>query len=96
LDTATFVASPSRTIDSSPKFPDIQCPESVESGCLDARFFPAPVREGMKFERRGDFFNLPNRTNFGAPGRTLGNPNFGQITSAQFARTLQLGLKRWY
>jgi len=96
FNTAAFVAPPPRTIGNSPKFPDIQGPGLVSVDVSVIRFFPVPAREGMKFELRGDFFNLPNRTNLGAPGGAFGNPTFGRITSARLARTLQLGLKFWF
>ncbi len=96
FNTSAFVAPPARTLGTSPKFPDIQGPGLISADVSVIRFFPLPVREGMKFELRGDVFNLPNRTNLNAPGGTFGNPTFGRITSARLARTLQLGLKFWF
>ncbi len=55
-----------------------------------------PVRERMKFELRGDFFNILNRTNLSAPNGTFGTPNFARITGARLPRTIQLGLKFWF
>jgi hypothetical protein len=96
FDTSAFAAPPPRTIGNSPKFPDIQGPGLVSADLSLIRFFPLPIREGMKFELRGDFFNLPNRTNLSAPSGTMGTPNFGRITGARLARTIQLGLKFWF
>ena len=43
-------------------------------------------------EVRAEIYNLFNRTNFNIPGFTLGAPDFGVISSARPARTVQLGL----
>ena len=51
------------------------------------------IKERAKVEFRGEFFNLPNHTNFGLPGSTLGGPGFGVISSARASRTVQLGLR---
>ena len=42
---------------------------------------------------RCDFFNLPNRPNFGHPNTTFGSASFGTITSAKDARILQMNLR---
>ena len=42
---------------------------------------------------RWEVFNLLNHTNFGFPGGTLGNPTFGQLTSASPGRKMQGGIK---
>lgn len=42
---------------------------------------------------RWEVFNLFNHTNFGFPGGTLGNPTFGQLTSASPGRKMQGGIK---
>jgi hypothetical protein len=42
---------------------------------------------------RWELFNAFNHSNFGFPGGTLGNPTFGQLTSAAPARKMQFGLK---
>jgi hypothetical protein len=61
-----------------------------------------PIRERVRFEIRGEAFNLLNRVNFNAPntgltaqvdaqGRAFFNsPGFGLITSAKSARFMQL------
>ncbi|MBY0373247.1 MAG: hypothetical protein K2Q23_04585, partial [Bryobacteraceae bacterium] len=51
------------------------------------------IRERFNFQFRAEAFNLPNRTNFDDPGLALGAPNFGVITAARAARTVQLGLR---
>jgi hypothetical protein len=51
------------------------------------------VRETVKTEVRGEFFNLFNITNFDIPGHTLGNADFGIVNSAKPARTVQLVMR---
>jgi hypothetical protein len=51
------------------------------------------VRERLRFDFRGEFFNLPNRPNFSNPNGTYTSPNFGKITSAADPRILQFALK---
>jgi hypothetical protein len=49
--------------------------------------------EGRRIEFRGEFFNLFNRTNFGAPNSARSNANFGTIRTTFPARMIQLALK---
>ena len=51
------------------------------------------LTERWKLETRGEFFNFPNHTQFGLPGRTLGGPNFAVINSARDARNIQIGAR---
>jgi len=51
------------------------------------------VRENLKLQIRGEFFNLPNRVNFGLPNSTVGDPTYGIIQSAADARVIQLALR---
>lgn len=51
------------------------------------------VAERLNVQFRAEFFNLLNRTNFNLPDNFVGSPTFGQITSAQDPRRLQLALK---
>src|SRR5204862_151556 len=53
--------------------------------------FPLPA--GKKFDVRAEVYNLLNRTNFNIPGFTLGAADFGVISSARSARTVQLGAR---
>jgi hypothetical protein len=49
--------------------------------------------ERYNFQLRGDFFNLPNYTNFGNPNAARGNANFGRILAAESGRTIQISLR---
>ena len=48
---------------------------------------------GRSFDLRVETYNLLNRANFNIPGFTLGAPDFGAISSARPARTVQLGAR---
>ncbi|MFN0106553.1 MAG: carboxypeptidase regulatory-like domain-containing protein [Bryobacteraceae bacterium] len=50
-----------------------------------------PIRESMKVQIRGEFFNITNHPNFGGPGATLNGPGFGIISGAGAGRRIQLG-----
>jgi hypothetical protein len=53
-----------------------------------------PFLERYAFEFRADSFNLTNTPVYSQPQSTLGNPNFGVVTStANSARELQFALK---
>jgi hypothetical protein len=51
------------------------------------------MRENVRLQIRGEFFNIFNRVNFGLPGSTVGTPTYGIITSAGDARVIQLALR---
>jgi hypothetical protein len=52
-----------------------------------------PITERVKFQLRGEAFNILNHTNFNAPTTALGNANFGRILGARDPRNIQLGAK---
>jgi hypothetical protein len=51
------------------------------------------ITERWTTELRGEFFNALNHANFDIPGHTLGNADFGVISSAEPARTVQVALR---
>jgi hypothetical protein len=51
------------------------------------------ISERWSTELRGEFFNVLNHANFNIPGHTLGNADFGVISSAESARTVQVALR---
>lgn len=59
--------------------PDIQGPGLANVDFSMIRNFRAPLREGMRFELRGAFFNLFNHTNLSAPGGAFGRRTSGAL-----------------
>jgi hypothetical protein len=51
------------------------------------------ITESKRVQFRSEFFNLPNRANFGNPNTTISSSQFGRITSTQPARVIQFALK---
>jgi hypothetical protein len=51
------------------------------------------VYQGQQIQFRAEAFNVFNWVNWNSPNGTLGNSNFGVISSAQAAREMQLSLK---
>jgi hypothetical protein len=60
------------------------------------RRFTGFGNEKRQLEFRGEVYNAPNRPIMGNPNTTVGNPNYGIITSANQPRTMQLGLKFYF
>jgi hypothetical protein len=52
-----------------------------------------PIRETMKFQLRGEFFNITNHPNFGGPGATINGPGFGIVSGAGPGRRIQIGAR---
>ncbi|MEP6902860.1 MAG: TonB-dependent receptor plug domain-containing protein, partial [Actinomycetota bacterium] len=55
--------------------------------------FKLPITDETRLEFRAEFFNLFNKTNFGAANSDITNAAFGTITSTFPARQIQLALK---
>src|SRR5262245_2832315 len=51
------------------------------------------MRERVRLQFRGEFFNALNHTNLAVPGRTFPSPDFGIINSSGPARQIQLGIR---
>ena len=55
------------------------------------------IREKLRLQFRGEFFNLTNTVRFAPPNQTFGNPQFGLVTSQlNQSRIVQFGLKLLY
>ena len=66
-------------------------PGSINVDFSTAKTFA--VTERIRTELRGQFFNVFNFANFNIPGHTLGNSDFGIISSALPARTVEVALR---
>jgi hypothetical protein len=51
------------------------------------------ITERWRVDLRGELYNLLNHANFDVPGRTLGAADFGVVSLARPARTVQLALR---
>ena len=52
------------------------------------------IREGMKLQVRGEFFNFTNAPRFNVPGTLFGSTSFGSVTSTlNTSRHTQIGLR---
>jgi hypothetical protein len=61
---------------------------------LDYSLFKSfDVVERLRVQLRGEFFNVFNHANLGAPATTVNSPNFGTISGASSPRIVQLALK---
>jgi hypothetical protein len=52
-----------------------------------------PIRERLRIQFRGEFFNMPNTAHFGAPSNSVTSGTFMQITSATGERQIRFGLR---
>ena len=67
-------------------------PGAVDVDASLFKEFPMPW-EGHRLQFRSEFFNLPNRANFGNPVTAIDLATAGAIGSAQAGRQVQFGLK---
>jgi hypothetical protein len=90
FNTAAFQHPPNFQFGSAPRSV-LRGPSSSVVDFSAAKVFP--LNERVRTEVRGSFFNVLNIANFNIPGHTLGNADFGIISSAKPARTVQLALR---
>ncbi|MBZ5609686.1 MAG: TonB-dependent receptor [Acidobacteriia bacterium] len=90
FNTAAFESAPAFTFGNSPRSVLRGAAWKTVDVTLSKNF---PIREGCKMELRAEFFNVLNHANFDVPGHTLGNPDFGVISSAEPGRTVQVALR---
>jgi hypothetical protein len=90
FNTAAFAHPPNFQFGNSPRSV-LRGPGSDNVDFSAAKTFR--VTEHFKSEFRGEFFNVFNFANFDIPGHTLGNSDFGIISSAKAARTVELALR---
>jgi hypothetical protein len=68
---------------------------NIDTGLIK-NFFPFKAREEMRFQLRGEFFNVLNNAQFNDPDVLRNDANFGGITVAADPRIIQLALKFFF
>jgi hypothetical protein len=93
FNTAAFVEAPDFTLGDSPRFP-LHGP-GVENWdlALQRNFL---IRERLKLQFRGEFFNAWNHANFNNPNGSVTSPSFGAISSSQAGRVTELVLRMFF
>ena len=93
FNTDAFTAAPAYIAGTAPRFPlygpginnwDVSLMRNV------------PIRERIRLQLRGEFYNAMNHPNFKNPNTTLGNVNYGKITSDNGPRTIELALRLFW
>jgi hypothetical protein len=90
FNTAAFQSAAAFTFGNAPRSV-LRGPASKNVDLTLAKNFK--LTERLKSELRGEFFNVINHAVFDIPGHTLGNADFGAISSAEPARTVQVALR---
>jgi hypothetical protein len=68
---------------------------NVDTGLLK-NFYPMRAHEDLRFQLRGEFFNVFNHAQFNDPDITRNDANFGGIYGAADPRIIQLALKMFF
>jgi len=87
FDTSAFAAPAQFTFGNSPRSGLRSAPLATTDVTLEK---PIWLREKLKFDLRGEFYNILNHASFNIPGATFGGADFGFVTSARPGRTVQL------
>ena len=95
LNLNAFTAPPPFSFgDAGPELPNVRAFGTEEWDC--ALMKRIPITERLSFTLKGEFFNVLNTVNFGAPVTDINNPSFGKIFSAGNPRLGQLsGTLAW-
>ena len=92
FDTSCFVAPAVGTLGIAGRTPGIYGPGRVNFDVSMYKSFA--VTEGSSLQFRSEFFNIFNHAQFSTPNVSVGNPNYGRITStANSSRQIQFVLK---
>lgn len=89
FNTAAFTAPPAFTFGNAPR----NAVQGPGRKLVDLNLQKRVRVAGKGLEFRFDVFNALNTPQFNAPGRVLGTPTFGRVTSTGPAREVQLGLR---
>jgi hypothetical protein len=87
FDTSAFAAPAQFTFGNSPRSGLRGAPLVTTDVTLEKSIW---LKEKLKFDVRGEFYNILNHANFNVPGATFGAADFGFVTSARPGRTVQL------
>jgi hypothetical protein len=90
FDTTAFANPAPFTFGNSPRSGLRGAPVLTTDATLERNFV---IREGVKLNVRGEFYNLFNHAIFNIPGFTLGAADFGVVSSARAPRTVQLAAR---
>jgi hypothetical protein len=90
FDTTAFANPRPLAFGNSPRGGFRAAPVVTTDATLEKSFF---ITERIKFDIRGEFYNLFNHAIFNVPGFTLGAADFGVVSSARNPRTAQIQAK---
>ena len=90
FDTSAFANPAPLTFGNSPRSGLRGAPLITTDATVGKTFL---ITERVKFELRGEFYNLFNHAIFNIPGFTLGAADFGVVSSARSGRTGQLSTR---
>jgi len=90
FDTTAFAAPAPFTFGNSPRSGLRGAPLVTTDATVEKTF---KITERVKFDVRGEFYNLLNHANFNIPGFTFGAADFGVVSSARSGRTTQIALR---
>jgi hypothetical protein len=90
FDTTAFANPAPLTLGNSPRSGLRGAPVVTTDGTLEKSFH---IKEDLKLDVRGEFYNLLNHAIFNVPGFTLGAGDFGVVSSAHPPRTAQLAVR---
>jgi hypothetical protein len=90
FDTSAFAAPAPYTFGNSPRS-GLRGPRLVTTDVTLEK--SVRLREKLRFDLRGEFYNILNHANFNVPGATFGAADFGLVTSARPGRTVQLAAR---
>jgi hypothetical protein len=54
------------------------------------------VRESLRLQLRGEFYNTMNHANFKNPNTTIGNTNYGKITGDNGPRVMEVAVRLFF
>lgn len=69
-------------------------PGSIQWDMAISRIFP--IKERIRMEFRGDFFNIMNHANWNAPSSAVNSATFAQITGFGSPRLIQVAMKAYF